>query len=393
MSGALIIKPRARMFHGHEWVYSTEIAKSVGDVIDGGTVQLKDQRGRFLGMAIYNGQSQIVARRYSRQKQALDQDFFVRRITQAVEYRERRGLPQTGTDALRLVWSESDGLPGLIVDRYGSALVYQTLTRAMDDRRAMIEEALVQVLKPEVIVERNDAPVRVAEGMESRVGVVHGELPELLPVRLGGLEFQVNLLAGQKTGFYLDQAESYPEVAAFAEGRRVLDCFTNQGAFALFCKARGATEVVAVEASEECVRLAGENAKRNHLEVTWRTNNVFDFLKSAEKTGEQYDLVVLDPPSFTRNRGKLHEAMRGYKEIHLRSMKLLRPGGILATFCCSHHVSGDEFLACIADAAVDARASLRLLKRLGQAQDHPVMLHLPETEYLKGYIFEMAPGR
>jgi 23S rRNA (cytosine1962-C5)-methyltransferase len=173
----------------------------------------------------------------------------------------------------------------------------------------------------------------------------------------------------------------------------VLDCFSNQGALALFCKAAGAREVTAVESSEDCIRLAGDNAKRNRLEVEWKEDNAFDFLKAAEKGGAEYDLVVLDPPSFTRNRGKLNEAMRGYKEIHLRSMKLMKPGGILATFCCSHHVSSEEFLACIADAAVDAHCSLRLLKRLGQAQDHPVLLHIPETEYLKGYIFELVPGR
>lgn len=390
--GVLTIKPRARLFHGHDWVYNTEIAHASGELVDGGEVSLKDQRSRFLGMAIYNSRSQIVARRYSRQKQELDQDFFTRRIRQAVEYRQRRGLTETAA-CLRLVWSESDGLPGVIVDQYGPALVYQTLTKAMDDRRAMIEEALREVVAPRIIVERNDAPVRAAEGMEPRVGVVHGTLPDLLPVRLGALDFQINLLAGQKTGFYLDQAESYGEVAAFAKGRRVLDCFSNQGAFALFCKAAGATEVTAVEASGDCIQLATENAKRNQLEVSWKEDNAFDYLKNAEKANAEFDLVVLDPPSFTRNRSKLNEAMRGYKEIHLRSMKLLRPGGILATFCCSHHVSSEEFLECIADAAVDARCSLRLLKRLGQAQDHPVLLHIPETEYLKGYIFELVPGR
>ncbi len=386
----LIIRPRSRLFHGHEWVYFSEVLKTFGNPEDGSVVSLKDGKDRLLGSAIYNSKSQIVARRFSRQRQDLDADFFIRRVRQALEYRQRRGInPRLG----RIIWSESDGLPGVIVDRYGDDLVLQTLTLAMDQRKGLIVDALKEVCAPRAIVERNDAPIRRAEGLEPTVGVLLGEVPGAVPIEVLGLKFEVDLLHGQKTGFYLDQLDNYAGVAPWAAGKRVLDCFSNQGAFALACAKAGAASVRAVEISADCVDLIRQNAARNGLAVDAIAANVFDDLKEQERTGAQYDLIVLDPPSFTKSKEKLGDALRGYKEIHLRALKLLAPGGMLATFSCSHHVNDELFRDVIADAAVDAKKTLRQLVRFGQAADHPVILNLPETEYLRGYLFELAPGR
>ena len=386
----IIIRPRSRILHGHDWVYFSEILKAFGSPEDGEVVSIKDGKDRLIGSAIYNSKSQIVARRFSRQRQDLDADFFLRRIQQAIEYRQRRGVnPKLG----RLVWSESDGLPGVIIDRYGDYLVLQTLTLAMDRRKDLIVAALRELCAPKAIIERNDAPIRKAEGMEPVTGVLWGEVPATVPIEVMGLQFEVDLIQGQKTGFYLDQLDSYAGVAPWATGKRVLDCFSNQGAFALACAKAGASSVRAVEISADCVELIRRNAERNSLAVEAIAANVFDFLKDEERAGAQYDLIVLDPPSFTKSKEKLQDALRGYKEIHLRALKLLAPGGLLATFSCSHHVSDELFREVIADAAVDAKRTLRQLVRFGQAVDHPVLLNLPETEYLRGFLFELAPGR
>ena len=385
----LVIKPRTRILHGHDWVYSSDVLKAFGNPVDGGLVSLKDGKDRMLGSAIYNSKSQIVARRFSRQRQDLDLDFFKRRIALAVEYRQRR---QVDPLVCRLVWSESDGLPGVIIDRYGDTLVLQTLTLAMDLRRELIVEALGAVLGVPNIIERNDAPIRKAEGMELRTGVLLGE-SHPVEIEILGLKFLIDPLHGQKTGFYLDQIGSYREVAGWAAGRRVLDCFANQGAFALACAKAGASEVTAVEISDDAVAQINANAERNNLPVKAVAANVFDFLNDEERSGAQYDLIVLDPPSFTRSKGKLHDAMRGYKEIHLRALKLLAPSGLLATFSCSHHVSAGMFQEMIVDALVDAKKSARLLKTMQQAPDHPILVGQPETEYLKGFLIELAPGR
>ena len=385
----LVIKPRSRILHGHEWVYASDVLKAFGGPEDGEVVSLKDGRDHMLGSAIYNSKSQIVARRFSRQRQYLDPDFFRRRIAQAVEYRVRRGV---NPRLCRLVWSESDGLPGVIVDRYGDTLVLQTLTLAMDRRKDLIVEALKTVVQPAAIIERNDAPVRKAEGMELATGVLHGEAA-MLDIEVLGLQFQIDPLQGQKTGFYLDQIDAYSTVAKWAQGRRVLDCFANQGAFALACVKQGAAHVKAVEISGECVELLRNNAARNHLAVEAVEANVFDFLKDEERRNAQYDFIILDPPSFTKSKEKLRDAMRGYKEIHLRALKLLSPEGLLATFSCSHHVSRENFMQTITDALVDAKKTVRQLHVFQQGFDHPILPTLPETEYLKGYLFEMAPGR
>ena len=386
----LVIKPRSRLFHGHDWVYVSDVLKAFGAPEDGAVVSLKDGADRMLGSAVYNSKSQIVARRFSRQRQDLDHDFFTRRFRLALEFRERHGLL---ANAGRLVWSESDGVPGVIVDRYGEHLVLQTLTLAMDQRKDTIVAALREVFAPRSIVERNDAPIRKAEGMELQTGILHGEVPAPFAIEIGGLQYSVDPMRGQKTGFYLDQIPNYALVAKHAAGRRVLDCFANQGAFALSCASAGAKAVTAIEISADCVEQIRENARRNSVAVDAYAANVFDIFKDLERQGARYDLIVLDPPSFTKSKGKLSEAMRGYKEIHLRALKLLEPSGLLATFCCSHHVGREIFIETINEAAVDAKKTLRQIGTFGQALDHPIISTIPETDYLKGFLFELVPGR
>jgi 23S rRNA (cytosine1962-C5)-methyltransferase len=389
----IVVKPRARILHGHDWVFSGEVLKAFGNPADGDVISLKDGRDHLIGSAIYNSKSQIVARRFSRRRQDLDPDFFQRRIAQAVEYRKRRGIDLR---LCRLVWSESDGLPGVIVDRYGDHAVLQTLTLAMDMRKMLIVEALQTAAAApalQSILERNDAPVRRAEGMELRRGVLLGEPPGEMEIEIAGLRLGVDLLHAQKTGLYLDQLAHYEAVAGYARGRRVLDCFTNQGAFALACARAGAAKVSAVEASAESIASARKNGERNKLPVDWIEQDVFQFLRAAEKTEAEYDLIILDPPSFTKTRGGLRDALRGYRELHVRAFKLLSHDGVLATFSCSHHVNETIFNQTIADALVDARRSARRLRRFEQALDHPVLPTLPETEYFKGLLLEMMPGR
>jgi 23S rRNA (cytosine1962-C5)-methyltransferase len=386
----LVVRPRSRIYHGHDWVYSSEVMKSFGEPKDGEVVSLKNDRDQLLGSAIFNSRSTIVARRFSKQRQDLDLDFFQRRLRIALQYRARHGLnPRLG----RLVWSESDGLPGVIVDRYDDHLVLQTLTLAMDLRRELIVEVLRAELAPASIVERNDSPVRHAEGLELRTGILHGDAPAPFTVEVDGVTFEVDLLHGQKTGLYLDQIAAYRAIAAHAAGKSVLDCFANAGGFALACAKAGAKDVCAIEISAECVEQIKRNAARNRLPVEAYCANVFDILKDFERTDRKFDLIILDPPSFTKSKGKLEDARRGYKEIHLRALKLLAPDGLLATYCCSHHVSAEAFREIINEAVIDSKKTLRQLAIFTQGLDHPIISTLPETEYLKGFLFELAPGR
>ena len=385
----IVVKPRARILHGHDWVFSSELLKVFGNPADGDVVSLKDGKDRLIGSAIYNSKSQIVARRFSRRRQDLDLDFFRRRIAQASEYRDRR---KVDPKLRRVVWSESDGLPGVIIDRYGEHFVLQTLTCAMDIRKDSITAAMVDLFGDIIIIERNDAPVRKAEGLELRKAVLRGT-PSQIEIEIEGVKFEVDLLHGQKTGFYLDQRYNYGIVAGYARGRRVLDCFANQGAFALTCARAGAADVTAVEESSENVAAARRNAVRNELKAQWIEQDVFQFLRAAEKAGAQYDLIVLDPPSFTKTKSGLRDALRGYRELHMRAFKVLSKDGLLAMFSCSHHVSDAALSETITDALVDARRSARRVRRIEQATDHPVLPTIPETEYFRGFLLEMMPGR
>jgi 23S rRNA (cytosine1962-C5)-methyltransferase len=291
------------------------------------------------------------------------------------------------------VWSESDGLPGVIIDRYGLHLVLQTLTLAMDRRKELIVEVANQLLSPTSIIERNDAPIRKAEGLDMVTGLLFGQQPGTIALEAKGMRFHVDLLTGHKTGLYLDQLDNYEAVADLANGMRVLDCFSNQGAFAIACAKAGASTVTAVEISGHLVKLINENAQLNGVTITTEEANVFDYLSKQIRENVQFDLIVLDPPSFTKSKETTNSALRGYKEIHLRALQLLPPDGYLATFSCSHHVSREMFLEMIVDASVDAKRHVRIVKYLSQPLDHPILPHIPETEYLKGFLLQVVPGR
>ena len=386
--GGIVVRPRSRILHGHDWVYASEILKTFGSPADGDVVSIKDGRDHLLGVGIFNSRSQIVVRRFSRRRQDLDADFFRRRISQALEYRLRAGCrPDLG----RIVWSESDGLPGVVADRYGPVVVLQTLTAAMDQRRELIAGALAELTGAACIVERNDAPVRTAEGLEMRKGILFGENPGPIGAEAAGVVFTVDPLGGHKTGLYLDHLDSYKTIAALARGRHVLDCFSNQGGFALACAKAGAASATAVEAGAEAVAALEKNAQRNGVSIGIRHADAFDFLRKPSM--QEFDLIVLDPPSFAKARNRVKEALKGYRDLHAAAARLLSKNGILATFSCSHHVAAHEFEEAVAEGLNDARRGMRLLQRIGQPLDHPVVVGLPETEYLKGLVLEAMPGR
>jgi 23S rRNA (cytosine1962-C5)-methyltransferase len=381
---------RHRILDGHPWVFASEVDRVEGEVHDGGTVELRSAQGEPLGSAIYNSRSQIVARRYARNPAALDERLLSMRLDDALA---RRGpIPARGA-ARRLVWSESDQLPGLIVDRYDDVLVLQALTAAMAEREEIIANLLLTKTGCRVILARDDAPVRQREGLPLERKILRGEYKPPTRVEIAGIAYGLDLWSGQKTGFYLDQAENYAAVAKQARGRRVLDCFTNQGGFALSAMKAGAKSCRAVDESTEALRLAEGTAKAEKLQVEWMQANVFDLLRHYEQKRETFDLIVLDPPSFTKNKGNKAGALRGYHELHLRALKLLTPGGILATFSCSHHVTAPDWDELLQRAASETGLTLRLLERLGQSSDHPILVNVPETEYLRGYLLEKVHER
>src|SRR5471032_3111619 len=378
---------RHRILAGHPWVFASEVDRVEGPAEDGGTVEVRSPKGECLGSAIYNSRSQIVARRYARELIALDGRLLGMRLDEALAYRESLAKTIPGLSR-RLVWSESDQLPGLIVDRYDDVLVLQTLTLAMSRREAIIADLLLQKTGCRVILARNDAPVRQLEGLPLERTVLHGTYEAPTRVRIAGINYDLNLGSGQKTGFYLDQAENYAAVAACAPVRRVLDCFTNQGAFALSARKAGAVSCRAVDQSAEALRQAEATAKTENLQVEWMQADVFDLLRHYEQKRETFDLIVLDPPSFTKSKGNKESALRGYHELHLRALRLLTARGILATFSCSHHLTGEDWDELLQRASSETGTTLRLRRRLAQSSDHPVLVNVPETEYLRGYVLE-----
>jgi 23S rRNA (cytosine1962-C5)-methyltransferase len=378
---------RHRILSGHPWVFASEVDRVEGPAEDGGTVEIFSAKGEFLGNAIFNRRSQIVARRYSRDRTPLDARWISPRLDDALCYRHCLA-GGTAVTAQRLVWSESDQLPGLIVDRYGDVLVLQTLTLALARCEEMITELLVGKTGVRAILARNDAPVRQLEGLPLERRLLHGEYEAPTRTRIAGIDYELDLWSGQKTGFYLDQAANYSAVAAYAPGRRVLDCFCNQGAFALAARKAGAVSCRGIDQSAEALRLAETTARASGLEIEWVQGNVFDLLRQYEQKRETFDLIVLDPPSFTKTKGNKTSALRGYHELHLRALRLLSRGGILATFSCSHHVMAEDWSELLQRAAAETGTTLRLRQRLGQSPDHPVLVNVPETEYLRGYVLE-----
>lgn len=383
---------RHRILTGHPWVFASEVDHVEGPAEDGGTVEIHSAKGEFFGSAIYNRRSQIVARRYSRERTPLDARWIGLRLDDALAY--RRSLQSgTTTTAQRLVWSESDHLPGLVVDRYGDVLVLQTLTLAMARCEETITGLLAEKTGVRVVLARNDAPVRQLEGLPLERRVLRGVYEVPTRARIAGIDYELDLWSGQKTGFYLDQAANYAAVAACAPGRRVLDCFSNQGAFALSAKKAGAVSCRAIDQSAEALHLAETTARTAGLEIEWVQGNVFDLLRHYEQKRETFDLIVLDPPSFTKTKNNKTSALRGYHELHLRALRLLTRGGILATFSCSHHVTAKDWAELLQHAASETNSILRLRQRLGQSPDHPVLVNVPETEYLRGYVLEKVDER
>ena len=372
-----------RILAGHPWIYAGEVKKIRGELADGGVARVLDHAGRHLGMALVNRQSKILGRLYTRGHEVFDRDFLAARLREAAEFRRRfLGLgPETG---VRWVFSEGDRLPGLVVDQYGGVVVLQLLTLPMDVRRELLLELLGELFDPEAVVERSDVGSRRYEGLEPVKQVLAGSVPETVVIEEGGARYLVDVLEGQKTGFFLDQRENRGLVRRYAKGRRVLDAFCYTGGFAVAAAVAGASEVTGLDSSEEAVVRARENASLNGVDqrCTFEVENVFDRLRSLEKEGKKYDLVVLDPPAFAKNKAAVAGAFRGYKEINLRALKLLDPGGLLLTCSCSQHMTETLFERMLLEAARDTRREVRLLHRTTQAGDHPIVLGMPESQYL-----------
>ncbi len=378
----------ARALRGHPWVFGNEVEVLAPAVHDGEAVECRDARGRFLGSGIYNSRSQIVWRRFSRDHAAFDEAFVRGALDRAIARRAALVAEAGDATARRLVWSESDDLPGLVVDQFGDVLVVQTQTLATERLLGAVLAVLNERLQPAEIIVRNDAPIRRLEGLPSEVRTFSGRPYEPRWVRIGGLEYWLDLQGGQKTGFYLDQTREHAKVARHAAGRRVLDCFCNQGSFALHAAKAGAVRVLGLDSSEEAIALARRDAERNGvMGVEFASANVFDYL--ATKDATLWDLIVLDPPPFARSRSALENALRGYKEINLRAMQRLVPGGVLATYSCSHHVTAEVFREVVADAAHDAKRKVQVLEFCHQPPDHPVLVTMPESEYLRGFILRV----
>jgi len=369
-----------RVRSGHPWIFRSDVVRA-DDAGPGAVVRVLAPTGRTLGFAFHSSRSEIRLRMLTR-GETLPEDFLTRRLAAAGAWRD---TVAPGVPAVRLVHGEGDGLPSLVVDRYGDFLVVQTLSQATEALKGEIVDALVSLFAPRGILERNDPRVRALEGLPSRVGVLHGEVPEVVTVAENGVLFEADLWRGQKTGLFLDQRENHAAAREYARGR-VLDAFTYNGGFALQAAAR-AGEVLAVDVSAEAVARVRRNAALNGItNVTAREANVFDLLHDLDARGERFDTVILDPPAFAKSRAAVEKARRGYKEINLRALKLLSPGGCLVTCSCSYHVHERDFEAILADAAADAGATVDVVEKRRQARDHPVLLGVPETYYLKCFV-------
>ena len=365
---------------GHLWVYRSDVARTDAD--PGAMVRVVGSRGRTVGQALYSNRSEIALRMFTRGDAPADLETWRRRIEQAVAYRQALAIDAT---AYRVIHGEADLLPSLVVDRYDNYLVVQTLTQGTDRRLADITKLLVETLQPAGILARNDPKVRALEGLEQRVEVVHGDVPESIRVRDGRVTYSVDTRRGQKTGLFLDQRENRLAAARYARGR-LLDAFSYHGGFALTLAPR-CDDVLAVDISDDAVAQIRANARENGItNLEARAMNVFDELRELERRGEHFDTIVLDPPAFAKSKAAVAKALSGYKEINLRALKILRPGGFLITCTCSYNVSEGDFAEVLASAAIDAHADVVVAEKRMQARDHPVLMTVPETYYLKCFI-------
>ena len=371
-----------RIKSGHPWVFSNEIDKLPDNLTPGQTAQVYDSRGYIVGSGFYNPKSLIAVRLYSRSALELDLELMVTKISAAARLRQSL---YPGSSDYRLLYGESDGLPGLLVDRYGDQLVMEIMSLGMDIRRDLIVKTLTEVLRPACIYERSDSYSRVLEGLRETESVLLGTLKPDVVIEENGLKFCVNIKHGQKTGWFYDQRDNRLALRQYVKGKSVLDCFCHTGGFALNAAAAGAKSVLGLDISDRAIEQAIKSAGLNNLSgrCQFESADVLHTLKERVESGEKYEVVILDPPAFAKNKKSIESALKGYKEINLRAMKLLSPGGILVSCSCSYHVDDEQFKVMLVDAARDANRTLKLLEFRHQSKDHPVLLACRETQYLK----------
>ncbi len=378
-------KEARRVLRGHPWIFSNELQEVPASAAPGELVDVLDDRGAFVGRGYLNPRTLIAVRLLTRRQEPIDEAFLRERVARAQELRSRLGFGAT----YRAVFSEADGLPGLIADRFNGTLVVQSLTAGMDRLLDRVLAALREVHAPEAIVLRNDAAAREIEGLEREVRVAFGAVDGPVSFEESGIRYAADVLEGQKTGFFLDQRENRLALRGLVENRRTLDCFCYIGAWALTAARFGASEVIGIDASEKAIAQAKENAALNGLSATFIQADVFETLREYEKQKERFGCIILDPPAFVKSRAKVREALKGYKEINLRAMRLLEPGGLLVTCSCSHHIDEHLFREMLIDAAHGAGRTARLLEMRSQARDHPVLLAARETQYLKCAVLQI----
>lgn len=373
-----------RILSGHLWIYRADVVEA-SEATPGEIVQLLDRKKRFWGQALYSSRSQITLRLLSREARPFDRAYLAERIRAAESFREQ---VVEGAKAYRVVAAEGDLLPSLVIDRYADCMVLQTLSQGMERLKPLVVDILKDQFAPLAILERNDVAVRSLEGLEEQKGVLSGEPVSQVVAEENGLLFCFDLMRGQKTGGFLDQRENRAAARAYARGR-ALDCFCYTGGFAL-TMAGHCESVMAVESSAEALGLAKRNQELNGLtNIEWKEANCFDFLRQADQANERFDTLILDPPPFARQKANLESALRGYKELNLRALKMLNPGGVLITCSCSFHVSEGDFLEAVASAALDAHRAVVVVERRTQSRDHPILLTVPETHYLKCLILRV----
>lgn len=377
-----------KLLQGHPWVYGNEIERVEGEIEDGGLVTVVDFRGRYMGTGFYNSKSLITVRLLTHRQEEITDELIASRVKAACDYR-RFVMNRPGTDSCRLIYGEADRLPGVIADRFGGVIVLQVLALGMERFTQTIADALLACEKPDCLLLQNDDAIRRKEGMECFTRVLYGTLPEKNIIHENGVKLAVDVLGGQKTGYFLDQKDNHLFVRQFCKDARVLDCFSYIGAFALNAAAAGAKEVTAVDISEAAVQLIEKNAALNGADITAVCANCFDFLRAQVKAGEKYDVVVLDPPAFTKAHANMVSACRGYKEIALSAMRLLPAGGVLATHSCSYHMPEEVFVNTVLSAAQDLHRQVRVITLRRQDIDHPVLAGYPESHYLKSLWLQM----
>ncbi|MBR4039791.1 MAG: class I SAM-dependent rRNA methyltransferase [Clostridia bacterium] len=377
-----------KLLQGHPWVYGNEIERVEGEIVDGELVTVVDFRGRYMGTGFYNSRSLITVRLLTHRSEEITDSLIAARVKAACDYR-RFVMQRPGTDSCRLIYGEADRLPGVIADRFGDVIVLQVLALGMEKYTQVIADALVACEKPGCLLLHNDDAIRRKEGMECFTKVLHGELPEETVINENGIRLSVDVRGGQKTGYFLDQKDNHLFVRQFCRDARVLDCFSYIGGFALNAVAGGAKEVTAVDISESAVELIRRNAQLNDMQVNTVCANCFDFLRAQVKEKQKYDVIVLDPPAFTKAHANMANACRGYKEIALSAMRMLPAGGVLATHSCSYHMPEDVFVNTVLSAAQDLHRQVRVITLRRQDIDHPVLAGYPESHYLKSLWLQM----